>query len=250
MNHMSSRLATGDSKLFLPVDREVRLSDKVAEQLLDGIVSGRLQPGDRLPSERELAQTFAVSRTVIREAVRSLVTRGLVVSQSGSRLRVTAMSAGAVSESMSLLVNSIGSLGYGKVHEVRTALEMTIAGLAAERATSEDMSILRAAAEALLQPDLTAVDASRHDVAFHRELARATKNELFLVLLDSIGDVLLDVRLHALSRPAGIEYASDAHRLIFDKVLQHDVAGARQAMQAHLEGSRTLIDELEPGTGE
>jgi GntR family transcriptional regulator, transcriptional repressor for pyruvate dehydrogenase complex len=250
MNHMSNRLATGDTELFLPVDRDVRLSDKVAEQLLDGIVSGRLQPGDRLPSERELAQTFAVSRTVIREAVRSLVTRGLVVSQSGSRLRVTAMSPGAVSESMSLLVNSIGSLGYGKVDEVRTVLEMTIVGLAAERATPEDMSILRAAAEALLKPDLTAAEASRHDVAFHRELAQATKNELFVVLLDSIGDVLLDVRLHALSRPSGIKYASDAHRRIFSKVAQHDVAGARDEMHLHLAKSRVLIDELEVRTGE
>lgn len=245
MTKADSRATAEGDGLFEPVDREVRLSDKVAQKLLESIVSGRLLTGAQLPSERELAHHFAVSRTVIREAVRSLVTRGLLVSQSGSRLRVTAMSAGPVAESMSLLVNSIGSLGYAKVHEVRSVLEMAIVGLAAERATPEDALILRDAAEGLRQSRLRDVDAARLDVSFHRGLAEATKNELFVVLLDSIADVMLDVRLQGLSTPSGIQYAYGAHNRILELVVQHDVEGARAAMHAHLMESRNLINRGE-----
>jgi GntR family transcriptional regulator, transcriptional repressor for pyruvate dehydrogenase complex len=248
MNRLDRHPTIVAGSLFERVDRGIRLSDKVAQQLLDSIVSGRLRPGDQLPSERELADNFGVSRTVIREAVRSLLTRGLLVSQSGSRLRVTAMVPGSVTEWMSLLVSSIGSVGYTKVHEVRTVLEMATVGLAAERATAEEVSILGDAARGLLRADLTPVDAARYDTTFHRVLAEATKNELFVVLLDSIGDVLFEVRLRFLSDRSGVDYAYGAHKRILERVADHDIEGARAAMFAHLEESRDLLGQVHAST--
>src|SRR5262245_28566351 len=124
--------------LFEQVAREPRLSDKVADMMLETILSRRLQVGDRLPSERELGEQFGVSRTVVREAVRALVAKGVIEVRSGSGLRVAAVDAAAVSESMSLFLRG-GSLDFEKVHEVRTLLEVHIAGIAAERATTEDV---------------------------------------------------------------------------------------------------------------
>src|SRR6266566_7765181 len=128
--------------MFQQVAREPRLSDKVSQLMLDTILSGKLMPGDKLPSERELGEQFGVSRTVVREAVRALVAKGVIEVRSGSGLRVAAVDAAAVSESMSLFMHG-GGIEFEKVHEVRTVLEVHIAGLAAERATRDDLARLR-----------------------------------------------------------------------------------------------------------
>ncbi len=132
--------------LFEQVAREPRLSDKVADMMLSTILSNRLYVGDRLPSERELGEQFGVSRTVVREAVRALVAKGVIEVRSGSGLRVAAVDAAAVSESMSLYLRG-ASVDFEKVHEVRALLEVHIAGAAAERATEEDLARLRAVHE-------------------------------------------------------------------------------------------------------
>src|SRR5438094_2016592 len=104
-----------EGTLFEQVRREPRLSDKVAEMMLDTILSRRLAAGDRLPSERELGEQFGVSRTVIRGAVRALVAKGVIEVRSGSGLRVAAVDASNVRESLSLFLRG-GALDYEKVH--------------------------------------------------------------------------------------------------------------------------------------
>ena len=93
--------------LFEHVEREPRLSDKVANMMLETILSRRLEVSDRLPSERELGEQFGVSRTVVREAVRALVAKGVIEVRSGSGLRVAAVDSAAVSESMSLFLRGL-----------------------------------------------------------------------------------------------------------------------------------------------
>jgi len=97
---VSGSAPTGDPALFALVAREPRLSDKVAERMLETILSNRLNVGDRLPSERELGEQFGVSRTVVREAVRALVAKGVIEVRSGSGLRVAAVDAESVRETM------------------------------------------------------------------------------------------------------------------------------------------------------
>ena len=125
-----------------PVVREPRLSDKVAEMLLDTITVRSLKPGERLPSERKLGEQVSVSHTVIREAVRALAAKGVIEARTGSGLRAAAVEASAVSESMGLFLRG-ARLDYTKIHEVRTTLEVEVAGLAAERATDEDIAGLQ-----------------------------------------------------------------------------------------------------------
>jgi GntR family transcriptional repressor for pyruvate dehydrogenase complex len=127
--------------VFQAIDREAKLSDKVMDAILEMIAAGRLKPGDALPAERELGAQFGVSRTVIREAVRALAAKGLLEVRSGSGVRVVAVEPEQVSESMRHYVNS-SMMDYAKVDEVRRVLEVAAAGLAAERATDEDIAAM------------------------------------------------------------------------------------------------------------
>jgi GntR family transcriptional repressor for pyruvate dehydrogenase complex len=223
-----------EPNLFEQVAREPRLSDKVAGMMLETILSNRLSVGDRLPSERELGEQFGVSRTVVREAVRELVAKGVIEVRSGSGLRVAAVAASAVSESMSLFLRG-GALDFEKVHEVRTLLEVHIAGLAAERAGPEDVAALQIVHERMQAESGDVEAAALDDLEFHRVIALATHNELFLVLLDSIGGSQIDIRRENLgsgSAPMTLEQ----HAQVLDRVAAHDAEGARQAMAAHLDG--------------
>jgi len=233
----SEPLERDSSALFDEVLREPRLSDKVADMMLKTILSERLDVGDRLPSERELGEQFGVSRTVVREAVRALAAKGVIEVRAGSGLRVAAVNAAAVSESMSLFLHGVG-LDFEKVHEVRSMLEVHIAGLAAERATDDDLAQLRAA-HAQMHSEIDDVATASHtDLEFHRIIARSTHNDLFLLLMDSIGTSLLNIRRGNLSHGPTATATLDQHQRILDRIEHHDPQGARDAMAAHLEGVR------------
>jgi GntR family transcriptional repressor for pyruvate dehydrogenase complex len=224
----------GSSALFEQIAREPRLSDKVAETMLATILSQELQAGDQLPSERELGEQFGVSRTVVREAVRALVAKGVIEVRSGSGLRVAAVDAAVVTESMSLFLRG-GSLGFEDVHEVRALLEVHIAGLAAERWTDDDLARLRKV-HLLMESEAGDVEAAaRDDLEFHRAIARATQNDLFLLLLDSIGSPLVDIRRQNISS-GSMPMTIGQHARVLDCITARDVAGAREAMAIHLEG--------------
>jgi len=221
---------------FRRVLRAPSLSDKVVEQLTDAIVYRRIRPGDRLPSERELSATFSVSRTVIREALRSLAARGLVRVTSGRGVEVSEINPGNVTDSLRLLVRGHNGIDYSKVNEVRTALEIQTAGLAAQRATREHLLRLRQICDeqerSLDRGDFET--ASEIDFQFHRELTRASGNELLLAMLDSVSDVLREVRTQAMAWPHVGETGVRAHRHILECLESGKPAAARDAMAQHL----------------
>jgi|DewCreStandDraft_2_1066082.scaffolds.fasta_scaffold03779_2 GntR family transcriptional repressor for pyruvate dehydrogenase complex len=244
-----------EQRADLPIDfiqRAPKLSDLVAQQLKQLLLARRFKPGDRLPSERELAEHFGVSRTVVREAIRSLAAAGLLKVQSGSGTRVRVPSSEAVAESMTLLLRlRSGQFDYHKVIEVRRMLEVEIAGLAALRRTEEDLerleAILERARSRLDDPD-TFVET---DLKFHAALAQATQNELFSVLLASVADILAEGRRLALRVPGTPMRALVYHTHILDAVRAGDVARAREAMDRHMDEARdTMARALELYGGE
>ena len=231
--------------VFEPIERGERLSDRVAGLLLQRILDAGLQPGDRLPSERELGIQFGVSRTVVREAMRSLAARGIVAVRPGAGLTVAQVDAATASESFGLLLRGSPGLRHDKVHEVRLGIEVQVAGLAAERATDEDVASLRRALDrhrAVLD-DLE--KAARADVAFHVALAQCTHNDLFVVMLESLGDVMLEFRRKAMERRGNRSVGFAEHTRLFETVAAHDSAAARIAMMTHLESSDRAFRGLE-----
>lgn len=225
----------GEEPLFSAVLREPRLSDKVAGQMRATIIEQGLAPGQRLPSERELGAQFGVSRTVIREAVRSLAAKGLVETTGGRGIRVAALDSGAIAETLSLYLHG-RPLPYEKVHEVRSMIEIEVAGLAAQRKSAAQLEQLERLihAQAIAQNRETAAQA---DVDFHRTLAQATENELYLIMLDSIRDLLLENRRATMGVSGRIAKGARAHQRIYQAVAAGDVEGARDAMRRHLEDS-------------
>jgi GntR family transcriptional repressor for pyruvate dehydrogenase complex len=221
---------------FQPLDRNLRLSDRVVEAILESVLSGAFPPGSRLPSERDLGEQFGVSRTVIREAVRSLVARGVLDVRPGSGVTIAAVDSSTIVRSMQLFLSARG-MTYPMIHEVRSVLETQIARIAAERADGDDVVRLRAAADHMRQVSADPAAVSRADVAFHRELAHCTHNELFTVMLDSIGDVMLEIRQATLTVPGRAPSVLEAHDEILRRVAAGDADGAAAAMRAHLDES-------------
>lgn len=225
--------------------REELLSYRVAKQLEELIVEGVFKAGQRLPPEGELAEMFEVSRTVIREALHNLAARGLINARTGNGTYASGASTDAVVESLSLLIRSRAKgFAIENLHEVRRVLEVEIAARAAERAIDEDITdledILKRMAEA--KDDYEA--SANLDVEFHQTLAVAAHNPLFIILLDSIGNLLLEIRRMALQNPETVTKALYHHRNVLEKVKSKDPLLAQRAMSAHLDESEDTMRKV------
>lgn len=247
---MSSQDYSREQVTFRTIERGSTLVTRVTNEIERLILEGRLQPGDRLPPERDLAHQFGVSRTVIRETMHRLQAKSLLEARPGGGTVVRSPSAQSVAQSMTMLLR-VGQLefDYRKVLEIRLLLEVEVAGLAAERRTSADLEeleeILREAME--IQDDRDAF--AECDVEFHAALAGATHNELFSVILDSLTDIMLRMRQMAFDVPGMVQRSFKYHGAILEQVRAGDVEGARQAMRVHLveaeDTMRTVWAQLE-----
>jgi GntR family transcriptional regulator, transcriptional repressor for pyruvate dehydrogenase complex len=225
------------STLFQTVARDLSLAEKVTRQIESMIIGNNLQFDDRLPPERELAHQFGVSRTVVRQAIHSLVAKGLLEARPGGGTVVRRPTAEAVAQSLHLFLRSgEAHLEYSKVHEIRRLLELEIAALAALRHTAADLARLeenlRQAAASVADPNPAIF--ARIDFAFHAALAAATQNALFELLIDSLAEIMIEVRISAFAVPDTPARALGMHQAILAQVRAGDAQGARQAMEAHL----------------
>lgn len=220
---------------FEPLTRAQRLSDKVVDLLLERILTDHLQPGDPLPSERELGEQFGVSRTVVREATRALAARGVIEARAGIGLSVAAVDADTVSSTVRLFMHgSKAALAYAQVHEVRRLVEIEAAGLAAKRATEQDLVKLKRSMDLLIEAGNDAEQWARRDVEFHRTVCMLTHNPLHLIMLDAIGDVLLEIRQATINIPGRLPKLLIVHQGIYEAIAAHDEARSRSRMRSHL----------------
>lgn len=213
------------------------LQRQVADEMERMIVEGKLDRGQRLPSERELEATFGVSRSVIREALNTLSTRGLVDIKHGSGTYVRAPELNQITEPMSRYLKlTQAARTFDNLFEVRFALEVEIAGLAAQRVTDNDIAELREILAHMREQEDVEYNFVRYDLRFHAALARLSRNELFEALLEPITDLSLKFReaAYEFDRHSSIEGALYHHSAILDQIAAHDENGARAAMRAHL----------------
>jgi GntR family transcriptional repressor for pyruvate dehydrogenase complex len=234
-----------DEGLFRNVGTQGGLVDRVVNEIQSVIVSGQIEPGTKLPPERELADELGVSRTVVREAVRILVAKGLLETRPGVGTIVRQVTSDQIVETLSLLIQSQErDIIVEHLHQVRHMLEVEIAGLAAQQATEEDIAELKQIlAKMDLAKDAPAAFAAR-DAEFHQGLARTTHNPLLIILLDSIRDLMQEIRLMVTRHPGLREQVMPDHHKIMERVAAKDPKGARQAMEEHLEHARRFQEEL------
>jgi GntR family transcriptional repressor for pyruvate dehydrogenase complex len=228
---------TDEPLVLNTVGRNPNLYQTVSDQLLAAIRAAGLAPGSKIPSERELGEQFGVSRTVVRESIRHLAAKGVLETQSGSGVRVANVGHEGISESLELFLLQRGPLNPEKINEVRECLELQTVALAAARATDEQLQQISAACERMLGLEGNAEEASVADVQFHRAIAEATDNELFLVLVDSMSEVLMQVRRATLGEYHRCTIALEQHRNIANALQQRDAVAAVEAMRFHLADS-------------
>ena len=221
------------------VARKRNLVSELADAISRQIEEGKLQAGDRLPTEAELAAAAGVSRTVVREAVAALKAAKLVQTRQG---------AGAFVLPMPPKSDFFAALGSTEVEdivamlELRLAVEVEAASLAAIRRDEEDLKGLDDALERIVKGEDFGISA---DLQFHRVLAAATKNHYFSRFLDFLGEFAVPRQrvVHASADDRRTqEYLAlieREHRAIRDAVAASDPTLAAAMMRAHLAGSRT-----------
>ena len=225
--------------------RRQKLSDEVVRQLENLILNNELSVGDALPPERELAAQLGVSRNILREAISTMVQKGLLEVRQGSGTFVASPSVELLRDSLSFFVRFNDS-GLFDLLEARFALEVQIVELAARRSTPQDVAMIVDCYDELTR---SVDDPDRYieaDIRFHAALARAAKNEILLLLLDSIRGALREnVRILVTHHPHAVEEAMFYHQRITQAIQQGSAADARENMRLHLESVRSGLHELE-----
>src|ERR1700737_4528896 len=186
-----------------------RLYEQIVQQIEASINSGQLKLGDQLPAERELAHQFGVSRTAVREAVKTLREKGLVEAHPGRGTFITNGTSHSIWQSLDRMIRDGQPEAMVHLVEVREILEPEIAALAAARAEKADLD-------------------------FHLALAEAASNPLILSLIDSIVGVLREQRMGIFAVEGGAERGQYHHKKILEAVEHRDSNGSRDSMRAHL----------------
>jgi DNA-binding FadR family transcriptional regulator len=226
------------SQDFAPIKRR-RLSDQVSAQIQVRIASGELRSGDKLPPERELAETFGVSRGAVREALRSLERSGLVSLQAGARggAFIGEGDPSLIGDSFRNLYQ-LGSVSLDELTEARLWLASTVVRIACARATDSDLDALTANVDEAEE----LIEAGRFEekidvqIEFHNLLASTTRNAVMAMLMGAVMEVMRDFA-HA----AGGErhdLTIKARRRLLDALRQRDADEAVAAMTEHLEDLR------------
>jgi GntR family transcriptional regulator, transcriptional repressor for pyruvate dehydrogenase complex len=222
-----------------------RLSDRLAALLAGQLEQGLLAPGDRLPTEPQLAARHGVSRTVVREAVHQLCSRGLLVARQGSGVYVAEPPRHHALAFDPAVLDSIDSVVH--VVEVRRAIEGEIAALAAQRATRADVAGMRRALAAIDAAAKAGRDGVDEDLALHRAIAAATGNPQFALLLGFLEQYLRDAmkvtRGNEARDPSFMAAVRAEHKAVVDAIAAHDAVAARRAATHHMERAAQRLEQ-------
>jgi GntR family transcriptional regulator, transcriptional repressor for pyruvate dehydrogenase complex len=220
--------------------RRSRIYENIVEQIQGQIQAGELHPGDQLPPERVLAETFRVSRASVREALRALELRGLIEGKQGGGTFVRALSGDDLIAPMASALLA-GHAELSQLMEVREMIEPHIAELAAARATPEAIAEM----DELLERQAARVQHGEipieEDTAFHNALAVSTGNAVLLRLLNLIVDLLEESRARWFQSADRPTKSLVGHRKVLAAVKRHDAPAAYQTMLAHLRDVRGAI---------
>ena len=220
--------------------RKSRVSQDIIEQVRDLVTSGRLKPGDRLPSERELSQALSVSRSSVREAVRAMESLGLIEARAGEGTFVASLSGSRGSDPIVACLLQDYSTQH-KLFEVRRVIEPDLAALAARRATAEQIERLRATLEDQEAEISRGGTGVKQDSLFHFLMAEATGNEALVRIVDSLMDLLLKTREESLQHDERPARSLKQHRAILAAIEARDPRAAERMMWEHIRDVEELV---------
>jgi len=208
-------------------NKQLPLYEEAMVQLAELIRKGRFRPGDRLPSERDLARQIKISRPTLREALRAMKQQGILESRRGAGNYIV----GGNPQDLAL---ALDHLALHDIFELRLLIEPSITALAAQRATLQDISKL----EAILHRQAQEITGNKNiadtDVAFHSALAEATRNRALMKIGTTLIQIIAPSRNKSLQTPQRARLSLASHRAIVDAVQSRDAQRARSEMEEHL----------------
>ena len=213
--------------------KKTRLYEEIVKQLVGLIKQGKLKPGDKLPPERQLAQDLQVSRTAIREALRSMESMGYIESKVGGGTFIKAISLDNVLHPFSAVLLQDKKL-IKELLEVRQLLEAEIASLAAKRATPEKIEMIQKTLDGMCNDIKKGGIGLKGDNAFHNSLAHAAENTAMSKILDLCDELLSKTRETTLRIPDQPEKSLQDHIEIFEAIKNHNGDLARRLMREHI----------------
>lgn len=214
--------------------RKGTVTQRAIERITAMIREGELEPGERLPTERELAARLGISRSSMREAIRALTVLGVVEARHGSGIYVTRLEAGDLLETFGVVAGLSRGPSLVELLEVRRVLESTATALAAARITPERLAEVGrhlAAMDATDDPE----EILAHDLAFHREIAAAAGNETMAAILEGLSSRTFRARVRRGHQEEGaFARTRREHAAIHRALAARDPEAARAAAAAHV----------------
>lgn len=230
---------TSAGEMFRPAVTK-RASEIIYEQIKERIIKGELQPGDRLPSERNMMEMFQRSRPTIREALRMLERSGYIRTVAGSNGAIVMLPDEENMQQSIMDALSVGQIELKDVGEYRLVSEVATAAWAAERADGEDIAELERFLERAAALMGSYVEFIALDSQFHALLARASKNRVSLLMNKTFSQLsfpLVKEKMDSVAESKRAEMCrriQAQHTAIFDAVRAHDAERARCAMIEHI----------------
>ena len=213
--------------------RAGQTNEQVVARVYELIKEQALRPGDRLPPERELAKQLGISRPSLRAGLGSLISMGVLKSRQGAGTFLVDGPPALNSEPLRLLADLHG-FSYEHMFETRSILEVGATGLAAERATGDQLATM---AEEITEMFVALEDPQQvlvHDMAFHRAVAAASGNPTLATLVEMVSAILYERRRTTIERAHDFNEALEMHRKIYKAIRSHQPDAAREAMREHI----------------
>jgi GntR family transcriptional regulator, transcriptional repressor for pyruvate dehydrogenase complex len=210
-------------------------AELVIDRVRSLIENGQLHSGDRLPAERELARELGVSRPSVRSGLKTLAAMGVVQIRQGAGTFITAGPPKLDSEPLSFLA-ALHGFTRAQMFESRLVLEVTVAGMAAERTQESPERLIAISDEttgmfASLDDPVTFLD---YDIRFHRAVAAAADNPILSSLVEMVSTMFRELRQRTIRHAHDLKLAAEEHRGIYQAIRAHDPDRARKAMSDHL----------------
>jgi GntR family transcriptional repressor for pyruvate dehydrogenase complex len=225
-------------KFDFEVIRKNKVYEEVAKQI-ERLIVKKLKPGDKLPSERELAEMLQVSRSSIRDAIRGLELVGLVEPRQGAGTIVREPSQSSLNPFGSALERRQELVG--ELLDFRKMLEPPLAARAAAHATPEEISEMEEILQRQEEKQERGEAAIAEDAEFHYSVALASGNSVVLKVLDILMDLLRDTRERSLQVEGRAQKSLAGHRRILAAIKRHDAESAKSAMRRHIEDVEEIV---------
>jgi DNA-binding FadR family transcriptional regulator len=210
------------------------VTQRAIEQIKSMIREGVLQPGQRLPTERDLAAQLNISRSSMREAVRALTVLGILEARHGSGVYVTRLGAGDLLETFGAVADLSSGPQLLELLEVRRVLESTATGIAAARIDAEQLAEVGRHLEAMRASD-DPEEILAHDLAFHRAIAAAAGNESMAAILEGLSSRTFRARVwRGYQEEGAFERTLLEHARIYRTLVDRDPDAARAAASVHV----------------